>query len=282
MNEYAIETKDLTRLYGEGQKIRALDGVSLKIRQGEFVAIMGPSGSGKSTLLHLIGALDRPTGGLIKVGGEDIKKVRDLDGFRARMVGFIFQLHNLIPTLTAIENVEVPMYEGSLSGRERRLKAVDLLRWVGLDDRLDHRPGELSGGQRQRVAIARALANDPRVILADEPTGSLDSQAGIEVLELLRELNRNRDTTIVIVTHDPLIALATDRIITLRDGKVGQDEAVDESYRRQVEAFRESDAGKLIFGEAGEGSGGRDGHEHARTDEDPHRDEAALAKEARG
>src|SRR3990172_3501984 len=168
----AVEVTNLTRVFGDGASVRALDGVCLSVRAGELVAIMGPSGSGKSTLLHLLAALDRPTSGRIVVAGQDLATVRDLDAFRAQAVGLVFQLHNLIPTLTAAENVEVPMYEGPLSGRARRERALELLSWVGLSGRASHRPGELSGGERQRVAIAQALANQPTVILADEPPGA--------------------------------------------------------------------------------------------------------------
>lgn len=244
----AVEVVDLTKIYGDGLEVRALDRVSLVVRSGEFVSIMGPSGSGKSTLLHLLGALDRPTSGRIVVAGRDLSTVRDLDTFRARTVGFVFQLHNLIPTLTALENVEVPTYEGPFAGAARRERARELLEWVGLADRASHRPGQLSGGQRQRVAVARALANRPAVILADEPTGSLDSQSGAEVLGLLRELNRTHGTTVILVTHDPLIALATDRIITLRDGRVQRDQPIGDADRRDLESFRRSDVGRLIFG----------------------------------
>ena len=258
----AIATEALARTFGDGLGIRALDGVSLTIDQGEFIAIMGPSGSGKSTLLHLLGGLDRPTTGRVVVAGEDLTKIRDLDVFRARTVGFIFQLHNLIPTLTALENVEVPMVEGPIPKRGRRPRAQELLVWMGLGDRLNHRPGQLSGGQRQRVAVARALANEPKVIFADEPTGSLDSQAGAEVLRLLRQLNRERGTTIVLVTHDPLIALATDRIVTLRDGRVQRDQPVSEADQAEVLAFRQSEVGRLIFGEEDDTNIDRqDGHD---------------------
>mgnify|MGYP005846243571 CR=1 FL=1 len=246
----AVEVVDVTKVYGDGLGVRALDGVSLDIGAGEFVAIMGPSGSGKSTLLHLLGALDRPTSGRIVVAGQDLARVRDLDAFRARTVGFVFQLHNLVPTLTALENVEIPMYEGPYAGQARRARAQQLLEWVGLPDRAHHRPGQLSGGQRQRVAVARSLANQPSIILADEPTGSLDSLSGAEILRLLRDLNRAHSTTVILVTHDPLIALATDRIITLRDGRVQRDQLVAEGYRSELDEFRRSEVGRLIFGES--------------------------------
>jgi ABC-type lipoprotein export system ATPase subunit len=192
--QWIIEARELSRVYGDGEAIRALDGVNLKIAPGEFVAVMGPSGSGKSTLLNVIGALDRPTAGQVLINGQDLTAVRDLDSFRARTVGFLFQLHNLLPTLTALENVEVPMM-GHLRPGERRQRARDLLAMVGLADRMNHLPGQLSGGQRQRVAAARSLANNPPLVLADEPTGSLDTVAGGDLLRLLHELKQSQGTT---------------------------------------------------------------------------------------
>ncbi len=185
---WTVETQDLCRIYGNGDEVRALDNVNLKIASGEFVAVMGPSGSGKSTLLNVLGALDRPTSGKILINGEDLSKVKDLDTFRGKTVGFIFQLHNLLPTLTSVENVEIPMLQYS-SPKERHARAKELLDMVDMSHRLDHLPGQLSGGQRQRVAIARALANRPSMVLADEPTGNLDSVNGHELIRLLRELN---------------------------------------------------------------------------------------------
>ena len=209
--EIIVEARELTKVYGDGAEVRALDGVNLVVRQGEFLAVMGPSGSGKSTLLNMIGALDRPTSGQVIVKGQDLATVRDLDRFRARTVGFVFQLHNLIPTLTALENVEVPMMGQPISPRARRERAAELLDSVGLGDRLHFLPAQLSGGERQRVAIARALANEPAIVLADEPTGNLDSQSGAEVMAVLGELNRTRGTTIIVVTHDRAVARATRR-----------------------------------------------------------------------
>lgn len=176
MNKVIVETKNLIKTFEEG-RVRALDSIDLKILDGQFVAIFGPSGSGKSTLLNMMGAIDYPTEGQVIVDGVDIAKVRNLDEFRAKKVGFIFQLHNLIPTLTALENVMVPMFESELTVKERKEKAEELLKKVGLDKRLDSVPTKLSGGERQRVAIARALANNPRIILADEPTGNLDRKS---------------------------------------------------------------------------------------------------------
>ncbi len=215
-----VETRNLVKVYGDGAEVRALDGLNLRVERGEFVAVMGPSGSGKSTLLHILGALDRPTSGEVWVDGQNLASVRDLDTFRARTVGFVFQMHNLIPTLTARENVEVPMMGQPVGRRERRQRAEELLERVGLKDRMNHLPSQLSGGERQRVAIARALANRPAIILADEPTGNLDSQSGAEVVALLRQLNRDLGTTVILVTHDPAVARRADRILLMRDGRI--------------------------------------------------------------
>ncbi len=244
-----VETMNLTKVYGDGAEVRALDNVTLRIHAGEFVAVMGPSGSGKSTLLNMIGALDRPTSGSVRVNGHDLAEVRDLDRFRAEEIGFVFQLHNLIPTLTAVENVEVPMQGIGVPGPERRKRAMELLELVDLVDRMDFLPNQLSGGERQRVAIARALANDPALILADEPTGNLDSTAGAELVNLLTRLNREQGKTIIIVTHDPVVALSAKRIITLRDGRVGQDEIVSRIYLRELEQIRDTALGRLLFGD---------------------------------
>jgi ABC-type lipoprotein export system ATPase subunit len=180
---WMVETRDLRRVYGGNGGIHALDGVNMAVAPGDVVAVMGPSGSGKSTLLNIIGALDRPDGGSVFINGEDLSKIHDLDTFRARTVGFIFQLHNLLPTLTAFENVEIPMF-GHMGAGQRRKRVDELLSLTGLPDRMHHLPGQLSGGQRQRVAIARALANNPPLVLADEPTGSLDTVSGQEILDL--------------------------------------------------------------------------------------------------
>lgn len=215
-----VEARNLVKVYGDGAEVRALDGLNLRVERGEFVAVMGPSGSGKSTLLHILGALDRPTSGEVWVDGRNLASVRDLDTFRARTVGFVFQMHNLIPTLTARENVEVPMMGQPIGRRERRQRAEELLERVGLKGRMNHLPGQLSGGERQRVAIARALANRPALILADEPTGNLDSQSGAEVITVMRELNRDLGTTVILVTHDPAVARRADRILLMRDGRI--------------------------------------------------------------
>jgi putative ABC transport system ATP-binding protein len=218
--EAIVVARDLVKVYGDGAEVRALDGLTMTVERGEFVAVMGPSGSGKSTLLHILGALDRPTSGEVWVNGQNLARIRDLDTFRARKVGFVFQLHNLIPTLTARENVEVPLMGQPVGRRERRRRAEELLERVGLRDRMNHLPNQMSGGERQRVAIARALANNPALLLADEPTGNLDSQSGAEVVALMRELNRDLGTTVIIVTHDPSVARRADRILLMRDGRI--------------------------------------------------------------
>lgn len=244
-----VETVGLTKFYGDGAPVRALDGVDLRIAEGEFVAVMGPSGSGKSTLLNMIGALDQPTHGSVRVNDQDLAAVKDIDRFRAQAIGFVFQLHNLIPTLTAVENVEVPMQGIGVSGNERHQRALELLQLVDLADRVDFLPNQLSGGERQRVAIARALANDPALVLADEPTGNLDSTAGAEVVRLFARLNREQGKTIIIVTHDPVVALSAQRIVTLRDGCIGQDEIVSRTYLRELDQIRDTALGQLLFGD---------------------------------
>jgi putative ABC transport system ATP-binding protein len=222
-NPPAVEVIDLVKTFDEG-RTRALDGATFRVERSEFVAITGPSGCGKSTLLHLVAALDRPDSGRIVVQGEDITRRRDLSRYRARTVGLVFQLHNLLPSLTAVENVEVPMYEAGLGLRERRKKALGLLEVVGLVGKARRRPPQLSGGERQRVAIARALSNDAPILLADEPTGNLDSKAGRMVIEALQDIHHERALTIVMVTHDPSIAATADRILTMLDGRIEGEE----------------------------------------------------------
>ncbi|RPJ27349.1 MAG: ABC transporter ATP-binding protein [Chloroflexi bacterium] len=220
-----IETIDLTKVYGMGDaSVAALDGVSLRIKAGEFVAIMGPSGSGKSTLMHILGCLSRPTAGQYILDEQDISNMskKDLALIRNRKLGFIFQAYNLLPRTSALRNVMMPMlYDRTrnFSDEEGEEKALKMLEMVGLADRVHHQPQELSGGQQQRVAIARALINDPVLIIADEPTGNLDSHSGREILNLLRTLHQ-RGVTIVMVTHDPITAEYTQRVIHLADGKI--------------------------------------------------------------
>jgi ABC-type lipoprotein export system ATPase subunit len=251
-NEAIVETRDLVKVYGDGTRVRALDEVNMRVAQGGFVSVMGPSGSGKSTLLNMIGALDRPTSGQVLVNGEDLSTVRGLDDFRARTVGFIFQLHNLIPTLTAHENVAVPMMGQPVQRGERRRRAEELLDLVGLADRMHHLPNQLSGGQRQRVAIARALANQPALVLADEPTGDLDSQSGAEVIGLMHRLNQELGTTFIVVTHDPAVARQADRILVMRDGDIVHEHTVGTPFEEDLAAFRRSGLGKAIV--AGDGA----------------------------
>jgi putative ABC transport system ATP-binding protein len=215
----AVSVRGLVKTF-EGGRMRALDGVDLDVLQGELLAISGPSGCGKSTLLHLIAALDRPDEGTITVMGESLATMRNVSGYRAREVGLVFQLDNLLPTLNASENVQVPMFETSLSAGERHRRAEDLLNMVGLKGKEHSLPAQLSGGERQRVAIARALANDPSILLADEPTGRLDSASGRRVLDLLEKLRAERELTVVVVTHDHDVARRADRIIDMLDGRV--------------------------------------------------------------
>ena len=243
---WVIESHDLDRYYGDGDLIRALDKVNIRIAAGELVSVMGPSGSGKSTLLNVIGALDRPTGGEIFVNGENLVTITDLDNFRARSVGFIFQLHNLLPTMTAKENVEIPM-TGHVPATERGKRAKYLLDLVGMADRMNHLPGQLSGGQRQRVAIARALANDPPLVLADEPTGSLDTSNGQELMRLLRDLNEKQGTTFVVVTHDPAVARQTKRVLVMQDGKIVREDIIGSPDEEDLKMWRHSNLGKQLL-----------------------------------
>ena len=217
---HVIEARDITKVYVMGEvEVQALGGVSFNIDRGEIVAIMGPSGSGKSTLMNTLGCLDRPTSGDYFLDGESVATMNDdqLADIRNRKVGFVFQSFNLLSRQTAITNVELPLrYSGNQEGRRER--AIEALKAVGLEDRMTHRPYELSGGQQQRVAIARAIVNNPAIIMADEPTGNLDSKVGSEIMNLLLTLNKESGTTLIIVTHDPTIAEQTQRVIRLRDG----------------------------------------------------------------
>ena len=217
-----LEAKALTRDFDEGH-VKALRGVDFSIDEGEFVAITGPSGCGKSTLLQLLGALDRPTSGTLLYRGRSLPDDPNPAAYRAREVGFIFQAFHLLPTFTAAENVQIPMFEIDRSVSERRERAIELLKLVGLENRLDHFPSKLSGGERQRVAIARSLANDPSLLLADEPTGNLDSENAHLVLELLIRLQREHGRTMVLVTHDPTIAGRAGRILRMKDGRIVSD-----------------------------------------------------------
>ncbi|HUX98594.1 MAG TPA: ABC transporter ATP-binding protein [Candidatus Deferrimicrobium sp.] len=224
INNVVVELENVSRIYQLGKlNVTAIRDISLKINSGEFLAIMGPSGSGKSTLLNLIGALDTPTSGRILIENEDISKMNDtqLTKIRRSKIGFIFQFYNLIPVLNALENVELPMMAAGISRKNRLQHAESLLSIVGLGDRLKHRPEELSGGERQRVAIARSLANNPSIILGDEPTGDLDTETGMEIMQYLKNLNQTQKTkTFIIVTHNPLIANMTNKIIYLKDGMI--------------------------------------------------------------
>jgi putative ABC transport system ATP-binding protein len=222
-NNAIIELKNVWKTYQmEDVEVQALRGVDLKIKKEEFTAIMGPSGSGKSTLLQMIGVLDRPTSGKIYLDGVDISKLNDSDLARLRgeKIGFVFQFFNLYPTLNARENIELPMLILERDKNERKIKASKLLKTVGLENRAEHLPSQLSGGERQRIAIARALANDPPLILADEPTGNLDTKTGYEIMEFLNKLQEDEKVTIVMVTHEPDIAKYAERTIHLKDGKI--------------------------------------------------------------
>jgi len=217
-----VEIEKLCKIYKIGSvQLPALRGIDLSIEEGQYIAIMGPSGSGKSTLLNMIGCLDRPTSGRYQLGGEDVSKLNDdeLSLIRGRRIGFIFQSYNLIGQLNVIENIELPMFYQGFSERESAERAEELAKMVGLGDRLKHRPSELSGGEQQRVAIARSLANDPLIILADEPTGNLDTESGAEILSILDNLH-HRHKTLVVVTHDEHIARRTERTILLLDGRI--------------------------------------------------------------
>lgn len=224
-----IELKDIKKIYKIGtQEVHALRGVSLQVEENEYLAIMGPSGSGKSTLMNILGCLDTPTSGTYRFANELVSEMNDdqLAEIRNRQIGFVFQTFNLLPRATALHNVELPMIYNGTPASKRRKIAMEALERVGLADRMHHRPNELSGGQRQRVAIARALVNNPKIILADEPTGNLDTRTGEEIMEIFEELHE-QGHTIVLVTHEEYIAEHTNRIVRLRDGVIERDEAIN-------------------------------------------------------
>jgi putative ABC transport system ATP-binding protein len=225
--EMLIRLSDVTKIYPMGSmEVHALDGVSMSLRGGEYLAIMGPSGSGKSTMMNIIGCLDTPSGGSYQLRGQEIRDRDDdeLARIRNQEIGFIFQTFNLLPRADALHNVELPLIYAGRAKRERRNRAIEMLELVGLGDRMHHKPNQLSGGQRQRVAIARALVNRPSIVLADEPTGNLDSKTGEEILALLREIH-SRGNTVIVVTHEEDIAERSDRIIRLRDGRIESDQS---------------------------------------------------------
>lgn len=220
--EPLISLFDVVKEYDKGT-VKALNGVNLDIFEGEFVSIIGPSGSGKSTLLNMLGALDKPTRGKIFIDGIDLVKEKDLSEFRQEKIGFVFQLHNLIPNLSVFDNVQIPLLPTGMSNKEMKERASEIIRAVGLEDKKKQRPNKLSGGQRQRVAIARALVNNPSIILADEPTGSLDSKTGEMILNLLMEMHERYNVTLIIVTHDNDVAALAERTIKIKDGQVIED-----------------------------------------------------------
>ncbi len=247
--ELIVRTENLTKVYGQDDvAVTALDGINLGIEPGQFVAVMGPSGSGKSTLLHLLGGLDRPTAGRVIIDGQDVAQLNDddLSELRRRRIGFIFQFYNLLPILSASDNVALPLILDGVKQAEARARAEEWLERVGLAERLDHRPDQLSGGQQQRVAVARALVAEPALILADEPTGNLDTRAGDEIAALLRRICEEWGRTILMVTHDPRISAYADRIVFLKDGQKvddtplraeGQTSALPERVRETMEVL---------------------------------------------
>lgn len=227
-----LEVKNLSKIYGKDEtKVVALDNVSFSVKQGEFVAIIGPSGSGKSTLLHILGGVDVPTKGSVIINGTDISTLDEtnLAIFRRRQIGLIYQFYNLIPILTVEENLTLPLL---LDGRKPNQKIIDsLVRTLGLENRLKHLPSQLSGGQQQRVSIGRALMNNPALMLADEPTGNLDSENTKEIISLLKKFNKENNQTLIVITHDERIALAADRVIAIEDGRITRDEVKTDEYR---------------------------------------------------
>jgi putative ABC transport system ATP-binding protein len=231
-----IDIRDITKFYDMGEeRVRALDGVSLGVERGEYVAVMGPSGSGKSTLMNLVGCLDTPTSGSYILNGREVARMTDdeLAQIRNQEIGFVFQTFNLLPRTNALQQVELPLVYTGVPKKERHERAVKALQAVGLGDRMGHHPNELSGGQRQRVAVARALINNPSILLADEPTGNLDSQTGAEIMALFDELN-SRGNTIILVTHEEDIAAHARRIVRLRDGKIREDRGNEDRTARET------------------------------------------------
>lgn len=239
--EWVIDARDLTKVYqmGEEVQVHALCGASMQVGAGELVAIMGPSGSGKSTLMNILGCLDQPTSGAYYLEGVEVDSLDDdeLAQIRGNKIGFVFQTFNLLPRATALSNVVLPLIYSGMDGRQRRERAIAALEVVGLGDRLHHRPNELSGGQQQRVAIARALVNDPSIILADEPTGNLDSKSGMEIMAVVQRLNEERGITTIFVTHELQIAQHTRRIVRISDGRIVDDQPVSD----QLEASEQVD-----------------------------------------
>lgn len=245
MSEYVLTTEKVDKVFKlGGRQVRALSDVNLQIKKGDFISIMGPSGSGKTTLLNMLGCLDRPTYGKVILDDVDVTNVRERDLYKIRkfMVGFVFQTFNLMPWLNAIENVELPMEGTKASKGERKKRAHDLLGMVGLSEREGHRPSRLSAGEQQRVAIARALANDPAIVLADEPTGNLDGKTKFEIVRLLAKLNNDQQTTIIMVTHDSQVASHADRMLFLNDGRLLAKEK--QGTHRVKDAFKCPNCGK--------------------------------------
>jgi putative ABC transport system ATP-binding protein len=237
-----IETHNLTKIYGSGEaSVTALEDVSIEVEMGEIVAVMGPSGCGKSTLLHLLGGLDRPTRGSVSIGGRDLSTLSDnqLTELRRRKIGFVFQFFNLIPVMNSVENAALPLMLDGVRPVAAKDQAADWLTRIGIGDRLENRPDQLSGGQQQRVAIARALIAGPDIVLADEPTGNLDTHAGDEIAGILRQVSKEWKRTVVMVTHDPRIAVYADRIILLKDGQVVDQTVLEPQNNRNAEVVME-------------------------------------------